>query len=206
MSTVRLRLATPDDAAAVQRIYAPYVEETAVSFEDDPPTVAEMRDRIASKPPSHPWLVAVADDVGVVGYAYGSTFRSRRAYRWAVESSVYVASDAQRGGVARSLYTALFDLLDRQGYRTVYAGMTTPNAASAGLHESMGFTSVGTFENAGYKNGSWHDVQWWQRSLGDAVDDERNGDEGRNGPPAAPRPLTDLPDEAVAAVLGGVES
>ncbi|MFC5971561.1 arsinothricin resistance N-acetyltransferase ArsN1 family B [Halomarina salina] len=193
MTPPRLRPATPDDAAAIRRIYAPFVEETAVSFEADPPTVDEMRDRIESKPPAYPWLVAEGGS-GVVGYAYAGRFASRAAYRWAVECSVYVAPDAHRGGVGGALYTGLLDLLARQGYRTAYAGMTVPNEASAGLHSAMGFTPVGTFENAGYKRGSWHDVQWWQRGLGD----EATADTGQ---PAPPRPLPELADAEVAAAL-----
>ena len=190
----RLRLATPEDAPAVRRIYAPFVEETAVSFEEVPPTIAEMRDRIASKRPDYPWLVAEGD-AGVLGYASAGPFASRPAYRWAVACSVYVAPDAHRRGVARSLYAALFDLLDRQGYRTAHARVTLPNAASTGFHESMGFSPVGTFERAGYKRGRWHDVQWWQRGLADAERDEDAGS------PAEPRPLTALDEDALAAAL-----
>ena len=192
----RLRLATPEDAPAVRRIYAPFVEGTAVSFEEVPPTVAEMRDRIASNHPDYPWLVA-EDDAGVLGYASAGPFASRPAYRWAVECSVYVVPDAHRRGVARSLYAALFDLLDRQSYRTAHARVTLPNAASTGFHESAGFTPVGTFERAGYKHGTWHDVQWWQRDLGDA------GHDAEAGPPAEPRPLTTLGGDALAAALDG---
>ena len=202
VTSPRLRLATPNDAAAVQRIYAPFVEVTAVSFEDTPPTPAEMRDRIASKLPDYPWLVA-EDESGVVGYAYAGPFASRAAYRWAVECSVYVAPDAHRSGVGSGLYTALLDLLARQGYRTAYAGTTVPNEASAGLHRSAGFTPVGTFEDAGYKRGAWHDVQWWQRGLDDTGErgSRDESDEFAEQPPAPPRPLTELDAAAIDAAL-----
>lgn len=189
-----VRLAVPDDAAAARRIYAPYVEETAISFETDPPTVDEMRERIETTRHDHPWLVA--EDEEVVGYAYAGPFASRDAYRWAVECSVYVARDSHRSGGGRRLYTALFDLLTRQRYRTAYAGTTLPNPASVGLHEAMGFTPVGTFEDAGYKHGEWHDVQWWQRPLGDGVSDDSEA-----AAPSPPRPLTALSGRELVAAL-----
>ncbi|MWG34591.1 arsinothricin resistance N-acetyltransferase ArsN1 family B [Halomarina oriensis] len=190
---VRRRLASPDDAPAIRRIYAPFVEETAISFEGDPPSADELRERIDATLPQYPWLVA-GTDAGVVGYAYAGPFQSRPAYRWSAECSVYVARDSHRSGVGRTLYTALFDLLARQNYRTVYAGMTVPNAASAGLHDSMGFAPVGTFERAGYKHGAWHDVQWWQRTLDGAEDDT-------SGPPDEPRALTELTERELDAAL-----
>ncbi|MFD1513308.1 arsinothricin resistance N-acetyltransferase ArsN1 family B [Halomarina rubra] len=188
-----IRLASPTDATAIQRIYEPYVAETAVSFERDPPSVTEMADHIDATLPDHPWLVAEVDGE-VVGYAYAGPFRSRPAYRWAVECSVYVAPDAHRCGVGRVLYGALFALLDQQGYRTAYAGMTVPNEASAGLHEALGFTPVGTFEHAGYKQDAWHDVQWWQRPVGETPADA-------DDPPAEPRPLSDLDEDALSVSL-----
>lgn len=170
--TADLRLATPADAGRVRAIYGPHVRDSAVTFELAVPTLDEVERRIERTLESLPWLVAERDGE-VVGYAYahayrsGDAHRSRDAYRWAVESTVYVDEGHQRAGVARGLYTSLFEVLRRQGYRSVYAAIALPNPASVGLHESMGFEPVGVFENAGYKGGAWHDDGWWARTLGD---------------------------------------
>lgn len=167
---MRVRVATCDDAAGVLAIYAPFVRDTAVSFEATVPTEREMASRIAAAPL---WLVA-ADDEAVAGYAYASPHRARDAYRWSVETSVYVAARAQRRGLARALYGALLDVLRLQGYANAYAGISQPtgpagpiNAASTGLHKALGFRQAGLFRQAGFKSGAWHDVGWWALRLGD---------------------------------------
>ena len=157
-----IRAATPADGAAVASVYAPYVRDSVASFEDVPPTSDEMAARIRG---SHVWLVAELAG-HVVGFAYGGPHRARAAYRWSVEVSVYVASSATGRGLGRSLYGELLPLLGRLGYVTAFAGITLPNAASVGLHEAMGFTPVGVFGHVGFKHGAWHDVGWWQYSLG----------------------------------------
>ncbi|MEK7757267.1 MAG: arsinothricin resistance N-acetyltransferase ArsN1 family B [Planctomycetota bacterium] len=158
-----IRLATLDDAVEVQHIYAPIVVETAVSFELEPPSVEEMRRRIETTLLTLPWLVCACD--GVIGYAYAGPFRSRPAYQWTVEVSAYVHVAHRGKGVARALYTSLFECLRVQGYRTALAGIALPNSASVALHERMGFRSVGVFHHVGYKLGAWHDVGWWELSL-----------------------------------------
>jgi len=162
---VRLRAVTPADAPAIAAIYSPVVRETAISFEAEPPSDDEMRSRIVAIAPRRPWLVAEDDDV-LLGYAYASEFRSRAAYRWSVETTVYVATAAHRRGVGRALYSALFRLLDMLGYRRAYAGITLPNDASVGLHHALGFTEAGILHRAGFKFGTWHDVVTLERSLG----------------------------------------
>jgi phosphinothricin acetyltransferase len=167
-----VRQATADDAAACAAIYAPYVTDTAVSFETEPPSPAEMAERIAA---SHLWLVL--EDAGrVVGYAYAGRFAPRAAYRWACEVSVYLEAGRRRTGGGRALYGALLPALAARGFRVAVAGMTLPNEASVGLHRAMGFEPVGTYRRIGYKHGAWHDVAWTQRQLA-AGDD----------PPAEPR-------------------
>ncbi len=158
-----IRVAGVVDAAAIQAIYAPIVAETAVSFELEPPNVEEMRRRIETTLLTLPWLVCEGD--GVIGYAYAGVFRSRPAYQWTVEVSVYVHAAHRGKGVARALYTSLFECLRVQGYRTALAGIALPNSASVALHERMGFRSVGVFQHVGYKLGAWHDVGWWELSL-----------------------------------------
>jgi L-amino acid N-acyltransferase YncA len=159
-----VRPATVADAAACAAIYAPYVNDTAVSFELEAPTAEEMAARIEAAVQSHAWLVL--EDAGrVVGYAYGGPMHRRAAYRWSCEVSVYVETGRRRSGAGRTLYEALFERLAERGFRTAIAGMTLPNEASAGLHRTMGFEQIGIYRDIGWKLGSWHDVAWMQRSL-----------------------------------------
>jgi phosphinothricin acetyltransferase len=148
----------------VYEIYRPIVEHTAISFETTPPSVAEMRQRLASAIVTLPWLVAESGE-SVFGYAYGSPHRARAAYRWSVDTSVYVASAWQRQGVGRALYATLIERLAALGYVNAFAGITLPNLASVALHESVGFAPVGVFRSVGYKLGAWRDVGWWALQL-----------------------------------------
>lgn len=161
---VHLRLAEEGDAAALQRIYAPYVRETAVSFELEPPTMEQIAARLRATLPMYPWLVCERGGE-VAGYAYGSRYRERAAYRWSVEVTIYVAPAHQRRGIGRALYTALLRILALQGYCNAFAAIALPNPASVALHEALGFTAVGVYRSVGYKLGRWYDVGWWQRSL-----------------------------------------
>ncbi|KRF38082.1 GNAT family N-acetyltransferase [Terrabacter sp. Soil810] len=164
----RVRDATADDAAACAGIYAPYVTGTTVTFETEPPDVAEMVRRIAKAQARHAFLVL--DDAGeVAGYAYGGPFKERAAYRWSCEVSVYLAEGRRGRGGGRRLYEALLERLTARGYRMAAAGMTQPNEASGRLHLSMGFEPVGTYRDIGWKFGASHDVAWVQRPLGDPL-------------------------------------
>lgn len=162
--TTLIRLADPADGAALAAIYRPAVMDSAISFELEPPNADEMRRRVTQIMPRTPWLVCERDGA-VVGYAYASRHRERPAYQWSVDVSAYVSRDAHRLGVGRALYTSLFAILIVQGFRNAYAGITLPNAASVGLHTSMGFTPVGVYRHVGYKHGAWHDVAWFERPL-----------------------------------------
>jgi L-amino acid N-acyltransferase YncA len=159
-----LRIATPDDAEAIAAIYAPYVLDTAISFEAVPPTPGQMRERIARILATHPWLV-FEDGGAVKAYAYASSHAERAAYRWAVDVAVYAERGAQRRGMGRALYTELIRILRRQGRHSAWAGIALPNAASVGLHEAMGFRHSGTHTAVGFKHGAWRDVGWWRRPL-----------------------------------------
>ncbi|UJA21194.1 N-acetyltransferase [Thermoleophilia bacterium SCSIO 60948] len=159
------------DAAACARIYAPYVSDSAISFEDDAPDAEEIARRIEVANASYAWLVS-EDEAGVTGFAYAGQHRTRTAYRWAVDVSVYVDGRAKRGGVGRALYEALFGLLRRQGLRIACAGITVPNDASIGLHRALGFESIGVYRAIGWKHGAWRDVSWWQLRLGPEEDGE----------------------------------
>jgi L-amino acid N-acyltransferase YncA len=186
--TVEIRPATAADAAAIAAVYAPYVSGTVISFESEPPDADEMARRMIA-PPLLPWLVAERDG-HVVGYAYASAHRARAAYRWGADVSVYV-TDTERGrGTGRALYGRLFGLLRDLGYVAAYAGITLPNPASVGLHESMGFRAVGVYRGVGYKHDRWHDVGWWQLLLVDPPPDR----------PAEPRPWRQGDDPAPAGL------
>lgn len=189
--TAEIRSVTVDDAPAIQAIYAPYVAETVISFEATPPTVDEMAMRIQKTAGKFPWLVCVVDGQNgdcllptggeLAGYVYASSHRERAAYQWSVDVSVYVSPHYQRRHIGRGLYTALFELLRAQGYVNAYAGIALPNAASVGIHTSLGFEPVGVYRQVGYKLGGWHDVGWWCLRLTNPV-----------AKPQPPRPISDF--------------
>ena len=162
--TPALRQANQPDAAAICAIYAPFCDNTIISFETQAPSLEEMEQRIQKITEQFPWLVC-ARAGEVLGYAYASPHRERAAYRWSVDVAVYVDARHHRLGIGRALYTALFMILARQGFFKAYAGITLPNPASRGLHESLGFLPVGVYRGVGHKFGAWRDVGWWQLTL-----------------------------------------
>jgi phosphinothricin acetyltransferase len=188
-----IRLATLDDAGAVCEIYAPFCRATPVSFETEPPSVAEMRQRIAKALKSLPWLVCDIDR-HVLGYAYASPHRERAAYRWAVDVSAYVKEGVRRTGVGRALYTSLFAILRLQGFYNAVAGITLPNPGSVGLHQAMGFQPVGVYHAIGFKCGQWHDVAWYQLAL--------RGPEGEPAEPLDFARVRELPEWEAALGAG----
>jgi L-amino acid N-acyltransferase YncA len=164
MSAFTVRTARAEDAAEIQAIYAPIGEQTPISFETEPPTVVEMAERIVSTLKTYPYVVADRDGT-VLGYAYASAHRTRRAYGTSVDVTCYVAERGRRQGIGRALYADLLAALASAGYHAAVAGITLPNAASVGLHEAMGFEKVGVYREIGFKLGAYHDVGWWQRLL-----------------------------------------
>jgi phosphinothricin acetyltransferase len=159
-----IRLAAPADGDALASIYAPVVSDTHISFETTPPTADEMATRVRETTERHPWVVCEHDG-RVVGYAYATSHKDRPAYRWSVDTSVYVDESWRRRGVARGCYESLFALLERLGYGNAYAVVALPNEASVGFHEALGFERVGVYRRVGYKGGAWRDVGHWERSL-----------------------------------------
>jgi phosphinothricin acetyltransferase len=157
-----VRLATEADAAAIAATYRPYVENSRVSFETEAPDAAQMAWRMESG--LHPWLVA-EDDRRLLGYASSSPYHRRPAYRWTVETSIYLAPEAQGRGLGRLLLSSLIDLLTRRGYVTAIAAVALPNASSIALHQGLGFERAGTYRGIGFKLGQWIDVSLWQRDL-----------------------------------------
>ena len=156
-----VRPATRDDAAAIHAIYAPFVRDTAVSFEADEPSVDEMAARIGAMPT---YLVHEVDGV-VDGYGYSGPWRGRCAYDWAVELSVYLAPDARGRGIGRRLMEAVADAERARGIVQAFVQVALPNDASEGLFRSLGFEHVGTMRRVGFKLGAWHDVSIWQLEL-----------------------------------------
>ena len=161
---MKVRAATADDAAAIASLYAPYVVGSIVSFETQPPDADEMALRISGADGLYPWLAA-CDGEELLGFAYASAFRSRPAYRFTVETSVYVADGAHRRGIGTLLYRALLPVLEAQGYAQAIAAITLPNEASVRLHEAVGFAQIGTYEKVGFKFREWRSVGLWQRAL-----------------------------------------
>ena len=163
-SPAKIRTSKVSDAEAILEIYKPSVLETAASFEVELPSVDEIKRRIEDTLKTFPWLVYEIDGE-IVGYAYASAHRSRSAYRWSVESTVYVKNSFHKKGIGRSLYSTLLPLLKTQGVVNVFSGITLPNVSSVTLHESLGYSQIGTFKDVGFKFGKWWDVGWWQLQL-----------------------------------------
>jgi L-amino acid N-acyltransferase YncA len=161
---VLIRRATAADAAAIAALYAPFVEGSQSTFEEVAPDAAEIAGRMAGTGIAYPWLVA-EEGSALLGYGSSSCFRHRSAYRWAVETGVYVAPHAQRRGIARALLVELVRVLTERGFVTAIASISLPNAASAGLHEALGYKLAGTIKAPGYKLGEWVDIGYWQRDL-----------------------------------------
>lgn len=164
MTTATLRLARPEDAPAIADIYRPYVTDTVITFEVDPPGASDFAERMLAIRSIAPWLVCELGGT-VVGYAYAGKHHERMAYQWALNAAVYLSAAHHRRGLGRALYTSLFQLLRLQGFCSVHGGITLPNAASVGLHESLGFRRVALYPAIGFKMGGWHDVGWWQLEL-----------------------------------------
>ena len=164
MPEIILRPATEDDAAEMLALYAPYVIQTTVSSEYEPPSLEEFLGRMRSYTTRLPWLTCTVDGE-VVGYGYASPHRTRAAYQWSVETSIYVAPEWHRHGIAGAIYAALFELLSMQGYYNIYVGITSPNERSMKFHKAMGFIISGAYQESMYKFGQWRDVLWMGKSL-----------------------------------------
>ncbi len=160
-----IREAAGSDAAALLDIYAPYIRDTAITFEYDVPTAEEFAARIADILKTHPYLVCEQDGKPA-GYAYAHRIRERPAYDWAAELSIYLAPEAQGQGVGTALYRCLVDLLAMQNLRILYGCVTLPNGKSQKLHEKLGFSLVGVWHGSGWKRNGWHDVGWFEKRIG----------------------------------------
>jgi L-amino acid N-acyltransferase YncA len=190
-----VRFARLDDAAAIAAIYAPYVRETPISFEIQPPGPDVMLGRMKHSMATHPWLVYEIEG-RVAGYAYAARHHERAAYDWSCEVSVYVDRSLHRRGIGRALYAALLRALRRLGYYNALAGVTEPNPASIGLHAAMGFRRSGVNRNVGYKDGRWWDVAYYEASLQDGYDQ----------PAGRPRLMSELSAEEQDRLLQTAEN
>ncbi|MEO6582315.1 MAG: N-acetyltransferase family protein [Sphingomicrobium sp.] len=162
---VLIRLAREADAAGIAEVYRPYVEDSRISFEEQAPDPAEMARRmLGERPGFHPWLIAEEDNE-IKGFASSSPFRARPAYRWSVETGIYLAAGAHGRGIGKRLLVMLIDLLERQGYVVAIGAIALPNDASVRLHESLGFLPAGAYRGTGFKFGEWLDVGLWQKDL-----------------------------------------
>jgi L-amino acid N-acyltransferase YncA len=159
-----IRACTAADAAALCAIYNHYVLETVITFEETPVATTEMAQRIADVTARFPWLVAEEGGT-VVGYAYATPWKARSAYRFSVESTVYVAPGQMGRGVGTALYRELSDALRTLGVHCVVGGIALPNAASIALHEKLGFRKIGQFVEIGRKFDRWVDVGYWELIL-----------------------------------------
>lgn len=165
-SRLTIRAASAADAPAIAAIYAPYVSSSAVSFETEAPSVDDIAGRIAASDGLYPWLVALHEDDGVIlGFAYAGQFRPRAAYRFAVETGVYLAGDMTGRGYGRLLYATLVATLEAQDFTQAIASISLPNDHSIDMHEAVGFRRTGVYRSVGFKHGQWRDVGIWQRDL-----------------------------------------
>lgn len=186
----QIRMIQPADIPAVRDIYAPYVAETSVSFEYEPPTLEEFTARVERTLKRYPWLVC-EENGEIIGYAYAGALGVRKAYQWSVELSIYVRQDRRRQGLGKYLYQTLLELLTAQGYIGAYGAVTQPNPASDRLHRKMGFERVGVWKDAGYKLGVWRDVGWYEKFLLPRTDN-----------PSEPVSWQELPQERVQEICG----
>ena len=193
MSRVTVRFAEPErDAAAILRIYAPYIVETAVTFETEIPSEPEFEERMRGIVNQFPYLV-VEIDGKIVGYAYAHRQAERAAYAWNAELSIYLAEEWPGHGLGKPLYALLIDLLAMQGYINLYADITGSNAASIAMHAAMGFEQIGRHVKTGYKFGQWHDTVWLCRRL-------------REGAPGALCGVKELDGQAVRARMDAAQA
>jgi len=184
-----IRLARASDAEGILTIYAPYISGTAISFETEVPSAEEFATRIGAIGGRYPYLVCEIDGK-IAGYAYASKFREREAYRYDVETSIYVAAEYHGSGLAYELYGRLFQILKELGYYNAYASTVTQNTKSVNFHQKFGFKPIGIYHRAGYKFERWHDGMWLEKEI--------NSSDAR---PGRIRAIRDLPVKELEEIL-----
>jgi len=161
MNAPMIRDCTDADVPRICDIYNHYIRETVITFEETPLPVAEMARRVAEVRQRFPWLV-IEFDGKIGGYAYGSLWKTRSAYRHAIESTIYLAADAVGRGLGTALYSALLEKLSQCDVHRVLGCIALPNEPSVALHEKLGFKKIGIFDEVGRKFGRWVDVGYWE--------------------------------------------
>ncbi len=164
---MQIRLMIESDAGSIAEVLNHSIGSSVAHFGTVPTSADEVVEDWCAAGESYPWLVATDDEGVFIGFAKGSSWKSRQAYRWTVESGIYLTNGAQGMGVGKALYSKLFQILTLQGYATVLSGVSIPNPASERLHESIGMTAVGDITPAGFKLGLWVDVRLYQKKLGE---------------------------------------
>lgn len=159
-----IRLAEASDVNDILKIYSPYVEKTAYSFETETPSTEIFRSRVEKISSYYPYLVFLRNNE-IIGYSYGNEYRERKAYRFMTEATVYIKEGHSGKGIGRLLYERVFEILRLQGFLKVYAGIGLPNENSLIFHKKMGFTEAGYYKNAGFKLGEWHDIIYLEKEL-----------------------------------------
>lgn len=172
-ASITIRMATIEDAKEILEIYAPYVKDTAISFEYDIPSVEEFAERINNILKKYPYIVAI-DNNQIIGYAHVSAFKERAAYDWAVETTLYMRHDCRGKGIGKKLYLALEEILKRQNVLNLNACIAytsnedeTLTNASTYFHESLGYKKVAHFTKCGYKFRTWYDMIWMEKIIGE---------------------------------------
>ena len=161
---MNIRTVTPADASQLLRIYAPYVENTSITFEYEVPSVEDFTGRICHTLEKYPYLAAEEGNV-ILGYAYASAFKERAAYNWSVETSIYVKSGMGHRGIGTALYQALEKVLAMQNICNLCACIAYPNPASISFHEGFGYKTVAHFHASGFKQNEWRDMIWMEKEL-----------------------------------------
>ncbi len=196
LQNYHLRLATPADAEALLKIYAPFVESadrnlSDVSFEYVVPGAAEFARRIGAISAKYPYIVCEHEGE-LIGYVYAHPYIARAAYQWGAEVTIYLAPQGQGVGLGKVMYTALENLLRLQGVVVTYACITASNEHSVKMHEACGYKIIGTFNNTGFKHGHWLDMVWMEKRIAEL--------------PAVPLPIKSvqkIPAEQLATILNG---
>lgn len=171
---VHIQVATIEDAKEILEIYAPYVTGTAITFEYDVPSLEEFQDRMKNTLKKYPYIVAKSNDEEILGYAYSGVFKGRKAYDWAVETTIYVKRDERGRGIGRMLYEALENISKAQNILNLNACIAYPEVEdkyltrdSVKFHERLGYHMVGEFHQCGYKFGRWYHMVWMEKMIGE---------------------------------------
>lgn len=171
-SQITIRPVTINDSDRLLEIYAPYVRETAITFEYEVPSLQEFKNRITNISSRYPYLAVLSGDK-IIGYAYASVFHERAAYDWSVETSIYIDMNYHGLGAGTVLYKALEQALKAQNICNLCACIAYPNPESIGFHEHMGYRTAAHFHKSGYKFGTWYDIIWMEKFINDHAKDQK---------------------------------